>query len=76
MKQTPQKAIIDLEKLNTLNAEGCPACGKKFSLGETAVLACGDWGDTPKWVHEKEAIFDRRTAAYVERSCYQAAKKV
>ena len=27
-----QKIIMDLEKLNTYNAEGCPACGRKFSL--------------------------------------------
>jgi hypothetical protein len=30
-----QTFIIDLEKLNTLNAEGCAACGRKFNLGET-----------------------------------------
>jgi len=35
--------LIDLEKLNSLNAEGCAACSQKFTLGETAVLACGAW---------------------------------
>ena len=32
-----QTAIIDLEKLNTLNSEGCISCGRKFTLGETVV---------------------------------------
>ena len=35
-----QTFIIDLEKLNALNAEGCMSCGRKFNLGETVVKAC------------------------------------
>ena len=33
------RTIIDLEKVSTLNEEGCPACGGKFTLGEAVVLA-------------------------------------
>jgi hypothetical protein len=51
--------MIGLEKLNTLNAEGCPACGHKFTLGETVVLACGAWGGA-KLIHENEAVWDSR----------------
>lgn len=64
---------MDLEKLNTYNAEGCGACGRKFTLGETAVLACGFWEGT-KYVHEHEAVFDPKTSAYYERKCYAARK--
>jgi len=64
------KIIIDLEKVNSLNAEGCPACGGKFSLGETAVLACGAW-DGVKYIHEKDAVFDPKTQAYVDRRCFE-----
>lgn len=66
--------MIDLEKLNTLNAEGCVACGRKFTLGETAVIACGAWEGGPKYIHENEAVFDRKTASYVERRCYESSK--
>lgn len=62
-----QKAIVDLEMLNTLNAEGCPICGRKFTLGETAVAALGPWGSDRRWVHENEAVWDRARNAYVER---------
>ncbi len=67
-----QKTIIDLEKLNTLNSEGCAACHQKFTLGEPVVLACGAWEGGPKWIHENEAVFDRRTSSYVERRCYDS----
>lgn len=66
--------IIDREKLNTLNAEGCAACGKKFALGETAVVACGAWGDGAKIIHENEAVFDPDTGGFVERRCYQTRR--
>ena len=69
------KTIIDLEKLNSLNAEGCPACGRKFALGEPVVLACGAWEGPPKYIHENEAVYDTRTATYVERRCYEAGRK-
>ena len=48
-----QTFIIDLEKLNSLNAEGCAACGRKFTLGETVVRACGAWEGPPKLIHEQ-----------------------
>jgi hypothetical protein len=68
------KTIIDLEKLNSLNDEGCPACGRKFTLGEPVVLACGAWEGEPKLIHENEAIFDGVTATYFERRCYASRK--
>lgn len=73
-KKKALKVMLDLEKLNTLNAEGCLACGGKFELGDTVVLACGAWEGGPKFIHEKEAVFDRSTASYVERKCYAAGK--
>ena len=62
-----QKILIDLETLNHLNSEGCPACGGKFALGETAVAACGSWKGGLKYVHENEAKFDSQTSCYVVR---------
>ena len=61
------KLIIDLEKLNTMNSDGCPGCGGKFTLGETAVLTHGDWTGGPKYIHEQEAVFDRNKCIYVQR---------
>ncbi|MGE5258938.1 MAG: hypothetical protein ACM3KE_19865 [Hyphomicrobiales bacterium] len=60
--------LIDLEKLNTLNEEGCPACGRKFTLGETAVLATGSWEGGAKVIHENEAVWDAKTASFIERT--------
>ena len=68
------KIIMDLEKVNTFNAQGCPACGRKFTLGDTAVLACGAWEGGPKYIHENEAVFDEKTDRYVERRCYEAGR--
>ena len=68
------KTIIDLEKLNTLNAEGCAACGRKFTLGETVVAACGAWEGGAKIIHENEAVWDPKDATYVERRCYEARR--
>lgn len=72
---TLQKFIIDLVKLNELNEAGCAACGRKFSLGETAVIACGAWEGGPKPIHENEAVYDKNTASYVERRCFMASRK-
>ena len=63
--------IIDLEKLNSLNAEGCAACGQKFTLGEMVVKACGAWEGPPKLIHENEAVWDVSSATYIERRCYE-----
>jgi hypothetical protein len=75
MTPSEQKIILYLEKLNELNAEGCPACNRKFTLGETVVLACGPWEGT-KYIHENEAVFDKKTALYYERRCYPNRAKV
>ena len=66
------KILMDLEKLNTYNAEGCAACNRKFNLGDTAVLACGFWEGGPRLVHEHEAVFDAASRSWVERRCHAA----
>jgi hypothetical protein len=50
------------------------ACGRKFALGEPVVLACGAWEGEPKYIHENEAVFDKATATYIERRCYESRK--
>jgi hypothetical protein len=70
-----QTFIIDLEKLNTLNAEGCAACGRKFTLGETVVRACGAWEGPSKFIHESEAVWDVTTSGFFERRCYESRKE-
>jgi hypothetical protein len=60
--------LIDLEKLNTLNEEGCPACGRKFTLGEIAVMAIGSWEGGAKVIHENEAVWDAKAASFIERT--------
>lgn len=69
-----RKVMLDLQKLNELNAEGCPACGRKFALGETAVVACGAWEGGPKLIHENEAVWDARNRSFVERRCYETKR--
>ena len=69
------QSIIDLEKLNQLNAEGCPACGRKFTLGEPVVIACGAWDGPPKYIHENEAVFDAKAGSFFERRCYESRKE-
>ena len=68
------KIIIDLEKMNNSLAEGCMACGKKFALGETAVIAFGPWENGPKYIHENEAVFDPKTSQYFEKRNYEALR--
>ena len=68
------QSIIDLLKLNELNEEGCPACGRKFSLGDPVVIACGAWDGPPKYIHENEAIYDKNTDSYIEKRCYASRK--
>ena len=70
----PQKQIVDLELLNRLNEEGCPACGRKFTLGEEVVAACGAWEGGAKIIHENEAVWDSKSSSYVERKCYAAGR--
>lgn len=71
MDQNKLKIIMDLSRVNEVNAEGCPACGRKFALGETAVVACGHWEGGAKLIHENEAVFDPQAGGYVERRCFQ-----
>ena len=68
------KIIMDLEVLNATNARGCVACGRKFNLGDTAVLACGAWGDGSRYIHENEAVLDSRTSQYFERGYFMSLK--
>lgn len=63
------RILIDLERLNRLNAEGCLACGHKFTLGDEVVLGRGKWQGF-KYIHENEAILDRETDTYYERRHY------
>jgi hypothetical protein len=72
MKTNKQRFIMDLERLNRFNSQGCPACGRKFSLGDPVVVACGAWEGGAKVVHENEAVLDHSTGQYVERRCYAA----
>ena len=74
IEKRKQTFIIDLEKLNSLNAEGCAACGRKFALGETVVRACGAWEGPPKLIHENEAVWDVNSASFMERRCYDSRK--
>ena len=74
MSKDKFKMMLDLGKVNELNAEGCEACGGKFTLGETVVLACGAWEGPPKYIHENEAVYDTRTSTYMERRCYEASR--
>lgn len=69
------KTLVDLELLNTLNAQGCPACEGRFTLGDPVVAACGAWGGGMKYIHESEAVFDRKSSCYVERSHYNKMRK-
>ncbi len=74
MSKDKFKMMLDLGKVNELNEEGCGACGRKFTLGETVVLACGAWEGPPKYIHENEAVYDTRTSTYMERRCYEAGR--
>lgn len=69
-----QTFLIDLEKLNTLNETGCAACGRKFTLGETAVMACGLWEGGPRVIHEDEAVWEAQTGSFVERRCFESRR--
>jgi hypothetical protein len=64
------RVLIDLEKLNTLGEEACPACGKIFELGEAVVLACGTW-EGERYIHEDEAVYDKYANTYYERRYYK-----
>jgi hypothetical protein len=69
---TPQKMVLDLEKLNELNSQGYAG---KFCLGDTVVLACGAWEGGPRYIQEHEAVFDKETNSWMERKCYAAKRQ-
>jgi hypothetical protein len=62
------------KKLNKFNAEGCLACGRKFTLGDPVVMARGKWQGL-KYIHENEAIFDEKTGAHCERGHQSRVKQ-
>ncbi len=64
------RILIDLETLNILGAEGCPACGRIFELGEAVVLACGTW-EGERYIHKDEAVYDKNANTYYERRYYK-----
>lgn len=68
------KILMDRERLNRYNDRGCAACGRKFTLGEIAVMACGAWQGGLRPIHEYEAVFDPRTGGFVEQRCYEASR--
>jgi hypothetical protein len=72
MKRNARTFVMDLERLNRYNSDGCPACHRKFSLGDPVVVACGAWEGGAKVIHANEAVFDHAIGQYVERRCYQA----
>jgi len=67
----PMKLFLDREKLMELNSMGYAG---KFSLGETVVLACGPWDNGPRFISEKEAVYDKAANTYWEKNCYHARK--
>jgi hypothetical protein len=71
----PLKTIISLSMLNEFNAEGCPSCGHKFTLGEPVVLACGAWDGDMKYIHENEAVFNAATNSYNEKRWYRSCQE-
>ena len=68
------RVILNLEMVNRLNARGCPACGRKFSLGDPVVMACGHWEDGSRYIHENEAVYERSSACWFERGFYDARR--
>ena len=68
------KILVDLEKLNRLNAEGCLACGHRSSLGDEVVLARGK-REGFRYIHENKAVFDRNHNTHYERRYYAAVKE-
>ena len=70
-----KKTIVSREMMNTIT-EGCPACGRKFNMGDPVVIACGAWEGPPKFIHENEAVYDEKTDQYFERKCYEAERQL
>jgi hypothetical protein len=68
------RILIDLEKLNRLNAQGCPACRNKFNLGDEVVLAAGKWAGY-QYIHKQEAVYEKATNTFYERKYFADKKK-
>jgi len=73
-RQKSDIVIMDLEKLNTYNAQGCLACGRKFNLGDPVVLACGSWSDRFMYIHAHEAVLDRESNCYFEKGHHRTLR--
>lgn len=74
--KTDKKYIVDLNILNSHNADGCASCNRKFNLGDTVVMAVGGWADNyAKLVHESEAVFDKKTGAYYDRVFFRSMRE-
>ena len=71
--RSDQKYIMDLFMLNSHNKRGCESCNQKFNLGDRVVLAWGAWPDKcTKLIHENDAVFDKKTKTYFERTYYHS----
>jgi hypothetical protein len=64
--------IMDLERVN--RTPPCPSCNHPFSLGDSAVLACGLWEGGLRYVHANEAVWDPKSGSYVERACWNSQR--
>ncbi len=62
-RQKPPRMIIQREHINT--TPRCPACGRQFTMGESAVFALMADRDTPCLVHAEDAVFDQTSGCYV-----------
>jgi hypothetical protein len=74
--ETDRTYIMDLAMLNTYNAKGCESCNRKFSLGDSVVMAVGGWQDNyAKLIHKNEAVFDKKTHTYYDRTYFHSMKQ-
>ncbi|MCG8638133.1 MAG: hypothetical protein MI862_00265 [Desulfobacterales bacterium] len=73
--KTDRTYIMDLAMLNTYNGKGCESCNRRFNLGDTVVMAVGGWGDSfAKLIHKEDAVFDKRTNTYYERTYFHSMR--
>jgi len=73
--KTDSTYIMDLAMLNTYNEHGCESCNRKFSLGDSVVMAVGGWADNyAKLIHKSDAVFDKKTQTYYDRTYFHSMK--
>ncbi len=73
--KTDKKYIVDLKILNETNEKGCETCNRKFNLGDTAVMAVGNWPDAyAKLIHASHAVFDQKTGVYYDREFFRSRR--